>query len=37
MFRQFFDTSFQDYRQVRIVVRELFAQRTDEFSAEYQR
>jgi len=37
MFRQFFDTSFNDYRQIRIVVRELSHNQTIESSSDFQR
>ncbi len=37
MFRHFFDTSFNDYRQVRIVLQELPENRSREPSEEFQR
>ncbi|CAF4786977.1 unnamed protein product, partial [Rotaria socialis] len=37
MFRQFFDTSFTDYRQVRVVLQELPDNPLKESSPDFQR
>ncbi|CAF1387425.1 unnamed protein product, partial [Adineta steineri] len=37
MFRQFFDTSFNDYRQARVVVQELFSDPKKPPSSDFQR
>jgi len=37
MFRQFFDTSFNDYRQVRVVIQELPHDELKESSPDFQR